>query len=63
MELFYNDHQILVFVCETFPGWMVNLIISYQAEGVQSRLATFMLDQVWATYNHAVEGGLAMAKH
>ena len=40
MELFYNDHQILVFVCETFPGWMVNLIISYQEEGVQSRLAT-----------------------
>jgi hypothetical protein len=62
MELFYNDHQILISVCEVFPGWVANLYISYQ-EGVHSRLATFMLDQMWATYNQALEGGLATAQH
>ena len=62
MEHFYNEHQIRVSVSQAFPGWMVNLFISYR-DGAQRRLATFMLDQIWATYNQAVDAGLATAKH
>ena len=62
MEDFYNEHHIQVSVWKDSIGWVVNLFISHR-EGVQSRLATFMLDQVWPTYSQAVEAGLATAKH
>jgi hypothetical protein len=62
MEHFYNEHHIRVSVSEAFPGWVANLFISYR-EGVESRVATFMLDQIWATDSQAIEAGLATAKH
>lgn len=46
----------------SLPRWVVNLIIFYQ-DGVQSRLATFMLDQIWLSPSQATEAGLATAKH
>ena len=62
MEHFYNEHHIRVSVSEAFPGWVVDLIIFYQ-DGVQSGLATFMLDQIWLSPSQATEAGLATAKH
>jgi hypothetical protein len=61
MEHFYNEHHFRVSVREHFPGWVVNLFISYR-EGGQRRLATFMLNETWVTYSQAVEAGLATAK-
>jgi Domain of unknown function (DUF6566) len=63
MEHFYKEHHIQVIVWEDSTGaWVANLYIYYE-EDVQSRLITFMLNQTWATYNEAVEAGLATAKH
>ena len=62
LEYLYNEHLIQVLVREDFPGWVVNLFISYH-EGIQSRLATFMLNETWLSYGQAIEAGLATAKH
>jgi hypothetical protein len=57
MEHFYKEHQIQIIVWEdSTGGWVANLYIYYQ-EGVQSRLVTFILDQIWATYSEALEAG------
>ena len=62
LEYLYNEHLIQVLVSEDFPGWVVNLFISYR-QGVESKLATFMLNDTWLSYSQAVEAGLATAKH
>ena len=61
MEYFYKEHHIQVIVWEDSTGCVANLYVYYQ-QGVQSRLVTFMLDQIWATYREAAEDGLATAK-
>ena len=61
MEHFYKEHRIQVTVWEDSTVWVANVYIYYQ-QGLQSRLITFMLNQIWPTYSEAVEAGLATAK-
>jgi hypothetical protein len=63
MDHFYKEHHIQVSVREdSTGGWLVNLFIFYR-EGVQRRLATFMLNETWVAYSQAIEAGLKTAKH
>jgi hypothetical protein len=61
MEHFYKNHRIEIWVRLDGNDWAVSLFI-YYSEGLQNRLATFPMNQVFKTYDDALEAGLAAAK-
>jgi hypothetical protein len=61
MEHFYKNHRIEISVRLDGNDWAVSLFI-YYSEGLQNILVTFPMNQVFKTYDDAMEAGLAAAK-
>jgi hypothetical protein len=61
MEQFYKNHRIEVSLLLDDNTWTVSLFI-YYSEGSQNILVTFPMNQVFKTYNDAMDAGFAAAK-
>jgi hypothetical protein len=61
MEHLYKDHRINISVRLDGNDWMVSVFI-YYSEGPSNILVTFPTNEVFKTYDDAMEAGLAAAK-